>query len=275
MTMTPTTTTLVSTSTQPDLLRALSAESVKLRRSPILVTAVVLPFIMAFVVNLASSMSPTFRPPNVNVWDYSMQSMISFWSVILVFVVPLLTAMLAALEHTNHMWKHLFALSISRQSVYLAKVITGIVLFGLSMIVVFVATILSGLLLRLLKPELGFDAQIPFGSMLVMTIVSFLAQWLIIALHTWVGTRYSNFGPAIGLGLVAFLINIVILPRSDIWQKIYPWALPSNFFKGGLEILSGQVLDWNKAKMSIGLSLIGCVIVTVIATWDITRRDVA
>src|SRR3954462_12630389 len=100
------------TTLQPDLLRALSAESVKLKRSPILVTAVVLPFIMCFVVNLASSMSPSFRPPNSSAWDYAMQGMITFWSILLVFLIPLITAMLAALEHTNHMWKHLFALAI-------------------------------------------------------------------------------------------------------------------------------------------------------------------
>src|SRR5438132_5522193 len=130
----------MSASAQPDLVRALSAESVKLKRSPISITALLLPFVMAFVVNIASSMVPTLRPPNVNAWEYAMQGMISFWAILLVFVIPLITAMIAALEHTNHMWKHLFALAISRRSIYLAKVIAALALFGMSIIVVLVAT---------------------------------------------------------------------------------------------------------------------------------------
>ncbi len=255
--------------------RALGAEWVKLKRSPILITAVLLPFVMAFVVNIASSLSPTFRPLNLDVWDYTMQGMITFWAILLVFIVPLITALIAALEHTNHTWKHLFALAIPRRSIYTANVIAALALFGISMIVVLAATILSGLLLRVLKPELGFDAPIPLDSMLLMTIVSFLGQWLIVALHTWAGTRFANFGPAIAFGLVAFLINTVILPRSDIWPKIFPWTLPSNFFNSGSALVSGQVINWDQAAISVALSVVGCIVVTVIASHDITSRDVA
>ena len=108
-----------------------------------------------------------------------------------------------------------------------------------------------------------------------MAGLSFLGQCLIIALHTWMGTRYENFGPAIGFGLVAFLINMVILPRSDIWQKIYPWALPSNFFNNGSANVSGNLINWDQVPISIGISVVGFLIVTLIASRDITRRDVA
>ena len=107
-------TTVSTTQSTPAVIRAVRAELVKLHNNTAPVTVTVLPFIMCGLVTVASVTSPYSSPP-INAWLDTTAQMISFWSVLLPFIVALTTALLASTEHSNNMWKHLFALPISRR----------------------------------------------------------------------------------------------------------------------------------------------------------------
>lgn len=271
VTMTNVATTIRQT---PSLIRAIGAELVKLHNNTAPVTVTVFPFIMCGFVTIASATSPyTTRP--IDAWLDTTAQMISFWAVLLPFIVALTTALLASNEHANNMWKHLFALPISRRSIYVSKQIVAIALFGVSQLVVLGSVIVAGLVLRSLKPDYGFDAAIPLGNMLVMVTMTWLASWLIIALHLWMAVRFASFGPAIGFGLIAFLLNTLIAQRPDWWPRLFPWSLPANFYDSGLtRVLSGSPIKWDVAATSIAISVIGSLIVMALAAWETSRRDV-
>jgi lantibiotic transport system permease protein len=258
----------------PSIIRALRAEVTKLHNSTAPVTVVVIPAIIAVVITILSVTSPYAVRP-LNAWLDSMSQMITFWATLMPFIVALVTALLATVEHSNNMWKHIFALPISRGSIYAAKQIVAVALFGLSMAVLVAGVLVAGLLLRALKPGFGFEAPIPLAAMLNMAVISWLASWLIIALHQWVGVRSTSFGPAIGFGLVGFLLNTMIFTRTDWWPRVFPWSLPSNFFEIGLtRILMENPIKWDVVPLSVAIGVIGGVVVTILAAWDISRRDV-
>lgn len=267
-------TTIATTRQTPSVIRAVRAELVKLHNNTAPITVTVLPFIMCGLVTIASMTSPyTSRP--INAWLDTAASMISFWSVLLPFFVALTTALLASTEHNNNMWKHLFALPISRRSIYVSKQIIAIALFGLSQLVVIGSVILAGLILRSLKPDYGFDVAIPLADLLGMAAMTWLASWLIISLHLWMAVRFASFGPAIGFGLLAFLLNTLIAQRSDWWPRLFPWSLPANFFASGLDrMLNGSPIKWEVAATSIAISVIGSLVVMLLAAWETSRRDV-
>jgi hypothetical protein len=267
--------TTVSTTRQtPSIIRAVRAELVKLHNNTAPITVTVLPFVMCGMVAIASMTSPyTTRP--LNAWLDTAVSMITFWSLLLPFFVALTTALLASTEQSNNMWKHLFALPISRRSIYVSKQLIAIALFGLSQLVVIGSVILAGLILRSLKPDYGFDVAIPLLDMFGLAVMTWLASWLIISLHLWMSVRFASFGPAIGFGLLAFLLNMLINQRTDWWPRLFPWSLPANFFATGLDrVLVASPIKSEIATTSIVISVIGSLVVLAIASWEVTRRDV-
>jgi hypothetical protein len=258
-----------------DLRQTVRSELVKLKHNPILVTVVVLPLVIITLIALLSE-SRAFAVAGANPWASMAMSVVSFWSGLMVFLAPMITAMVAGMEHNNNMWKHLFALPVSRRAVYLAKVVVNIVLFGISWFVLLVTIFLVGFIFRIIKPDSGFQTAIPFDFVLGVMFFSFVGSWFMIALHTWAGTRFRSFGPAMSFGLIAFLINFSVANRADILPKIYPWLLSSNFFNKGLDAaLTGDFLNEGILVSSVAVSVIGCLVVTALAAWETTRHDVA
>ena len=68
-------------------------------------------------------------PAGFKLWDAVFQNSLSVWAI---FMLPLLitleTALLAGVEHTEKQWKHLLALPVPRYTVYLAKLLTALLL---------------------------------------------------------------------------------------------------------------------------------------------------
>jgi hypothetical protein len=88
----------------------------------------------------------------------------------------------------------------------------------------------------------------------------------------WAGTHWPSFAPAMGVAMVAFLLNLV-LANSATFIRIFPWALPVNFVVGGLDF-SGRLINWEIAQSSIFISVAVATVVVVMSSWQITRRDV-
>jgi hypothetical protein len=248
--------------TLTDVRRALNSEIFKLRHSSIIVTVIVLPLVLTFTMNfllplLMGGSSPF--PFTRNAWASAMAGMLQLWGFFQIFVVAIVTAQIGGLEHNNNTWKHLYALPVSRRAIYGAKVLVSLGLFGLSSLTLLGSVLVSGFLAGLLKPELGFVAAIPWGGLFTVLAINYLASWLMITIHAWAGVHWHSFAPAMGLSMVAFLINMFITGREDI-QRIFPWTLPVN---------RPEV-----AVNSVALSLIASAIVVVFSGWRLAKRDV-
>lgn len=249
------------------ILRALYAEQLKIKRTLALWLAPLAPLvIIALQMAIVLERQQYYRAQDAaDAWiEYGGQT-VFLWTVLLLpLFITLETALLANLEHGNGQWKHLFALPLPRGAVYAAKQVSGMVIIGLSMAALYVYIPLSGLALRLLTPGLGFEAPVPWWDFFCYIGLAYLASWLILALHTWIGQRWQSFVVASAVGVAAMVVAVVAIQSN--WAAWYPWTLPglvANGLEAGEEILP-QLL----------LGCLGGIAVSLLGGWDVVRRDV-
>jgi hypothetical protein len=243
------------------LFRALHAEQLKLKRTLALRMVFVAPLLVGFLLFFM-----LYERRNVgadfNMWDTLGKISLSAWGV---FMMPLLitleTALLNGLDHGEKNWKHLFALPIPRHAIYAAKLITAQILLALSTLVLTVLTLLIGLAMMRLRPELANAGAPPYGWFFKYATLVWLASWLIIAIHTWVSIRWSGIPLALGTGMGG--VFFALFAASAKVGKYYPWLLPVN------------VLSDERMAAALWIGGLGGVIAAVLGCVEFVRRDVA
>lgn len=259
------------------LIRALSAETLKLKRTLALwlVVAAPLAVVLLFFLNYARPAGAYLIPSWANTWMWMTQNTLIMWSLVMLpLFVALETALLGGLEHNNGGWKHLFALAIPRWAVYSAKLVVGISLIGLGMLSLFGWIYLAGIGINMVNPGIGFEQDFPFLNVLGLIAATYFASWFIIAIHIWIAMRWRSFVVAMGFGIVAVFITLLV-SQTSLW-RLFPWALPGNVenilysWITGVESPYPVQLAW----LGIGLSLLGCLVAGVLGGVDVLRRDV-
>jgi hypothetical protein len=251
------------------LLRAFSAELLKMKRTLALTLIFVMPLSVCFL-NLAILLNGNgLSDETYDVWEFLLRNNVGFWGVLMLpLFVTLETALVAALDHNAQSWKHVYALPIPRWSVYMAKQLINLSLIAGSMIVVALATVgiaafiqISGLLPagRILSP-------VPWEALITSLSLLFLASWLMIAIHTWVSIRWQSFTVASAVGIVATVTGFLVI-NSETYSLVFPWSLP-------LRVAGAEVMGTSEAPLSLVLGLVGGIVVALLACWDVTRRDV-
>lgn len=246
------------------LTYALRAERLKLRRTLALWLVLIAPLVTVVLRLIEwSQRGETYLFLGVNPWDRWAQSVIAIWCMLMLpLFIILETALLAGLEHSENQWKHLFALPIPRWAIYGAKVAVGTLLIGGGSVVLTLGMIGAGLALQVLKPELGFgESVIPLATITLHVFFTFMASWLLVAIHTWISTRWRSFTLAIGVGVAFTFFGLIISSTALGW--IYPWSLPVN-------IIFGQ---GERIPVALVIGISGGLIGAVLGNWDVTRRD--
>jgi len=249
------------------LVRALSAEALKLKRTLALWLAVIGPLSIVgleFLVTWQRG-AAHFRQTE-NAW-FKFGRGIFFASsmMVLPLFIALQAALLAGLEHGNEQWKHLYALPLPRWAVYAAKQLIGMALIGLSIGLLVFGTVLAGLALHLIDPAFGFAVTIPWGRLLRFAVGIYLASWLMISIHTWIGLRWKNFVLAMTVGVVATLLAMVV-GSDSAFARVYPWAMPG--------VLSYAFDTGRVAWLPVIWGALGGVAVAVWGSRAVTCRDV-
>ncbi len=249
------------------ILRALYAEQLKLKRTLALLLAPLMPLVIVVlqVAILWDGREYYAARDFADTWIFYGGQITFLWTVMMLpLFITLETALLANLEHANSQWKHLYALPIPRGAIYAAKQASSMAVIGLSTVALYIYIILSGWGLRVLLPGLGFEAPVPWLEFARYTAISYLASWLMISIHTWVGLRWKSFVVASATGVVATVV-LVFLLQSE-WGPWYPWSLPALVVNG---LGAGEDV-WNWVLVGslggIGAALVG--------GWDVVRRDV-
>jgi len=248
------------------LIRALSAEVLKTKRTLTLWLVILAPLAIAFL-EFVMHMQNGARAmqPNTNAWLSLTHHSLILWSLLMLpLFVTLETGLLNAQEHGNKMWKQLYATPLSRWAVYAAKQLIGLALVGLSTLNLLVMSLGVGFLLNLLKPEFGFVPPIDWAAIVPAYALVYIAAWLIISLHLWVSARWPSFVVAMGVGITATVAGVLVI-NSD-WAKVYPWTLP------GLASIGYTEGDAIAAQAALGF--LGGIVIALVGGWDVTRRDV-
>ena len=247
------------------LSRATRAELLKMKRTLAFGLAFITPLAIVGLMFVATLLTQGEADPNVNAWGEFSQLILLFWSLLMLpLFITLETALLSELESTEKHWKHLFALPIPRAALYLAKLLVGAGLIALSTLVLWGGLLLAGTSLRWLKPGTGFEFSIPWLETLQTAFLTYLAAWLIMAVHTWISLRWRSFTLSVGVGMIATVIGVFITVGSERWARFYPWMLPSMAMGNDADIVL-QVLM---------LGMIGGIVVAIAGCWDMIRQDV-
>ena len=242
------------------LLRALHAELLKLKRTLAFRVIFVLPLLVAILQFFIVLRTKKF-PAGFDLWNTMGTSSLQIWAV---FMMPLLialeTALLNGIEHSDRQWKHLFALPVPRHAVYVSKVIVAQGLILISTCILSLLTVVAGIIATYLRPELANTGPIPFGWFAKYTVLVWAAAWLIIAIHTWIATRWSGFPIPLGAGIGGTFF--ALFAASASLGKYYPWLLPMNLFIDG------------RFKAALVLGITGGIVATLVGCLEFVRRDV-
>lgn len=253
-----------------DLLRATYIECFKLRRTLALWASLLVPLlitIMTTALGLSRGTGARFLPEQTSPWDGMTGVVISLWCLVgLPLFVALMTALLAGLEHREHAWRHLFALPIPRWTIYIAKLLVGGGLLCLSACILAVGMAIEGVLIHVLRPDLGLSLPIPWNLTLLRTLSFVGASLFMLAVHTWVAIRWRSFVVALTLGIGGSVTTIVLrnVNESSSFAPVaqfVPWAQPYFAF--------------TSPQMSLFVvALIGGVLMSILGCLEVVRRDV-
>jgi hypothetical protein len=247
---------------------ALYAETMKLRRTLALWLTLIIPPVipLLYLVNYWQRGEFILGPLDVNPWLWMTQNIYILWTLFLLpLFIALETALLGNLEYSAGTWKHLFTLPIPRWTIYIAKLFIALALIAASILVLCASDILVGLLLRNVKPGIGFEAPIPWNRIGIYAIRIYLASCLVVAIQTWIALRWSNFTLALGVGIGATFLGLIA--ANTILRNVYPWSLPAAAF-------DGFIGNGDSSILPITLGLLGCIVVSALGAWDMTRQDV-
>lgn len=147
---------------------------------------------------------------------------------------------------------------------YAVKQLAGMALIAVSMAALVGLTMFAGQLLRVLRPDVGLAASVPWGQLCSYAGGVYLASWLVISIQIWVGLRWRSFVVPMTVGVAATILGMVV-GSLDV-AAFYPWTLAmlvSDAFATG-------ELQWSPMLLGslggIAFALWGC--------WDFVRRDV-
>jgi hypothetical protein len=187
----------------------------------------------------------------------------------LTLYITLETALLAGLEHQQQGWKHLAALPIPRAAVYAAKQIMAMGMVALSMGVIVLGTWASATLTQALhlNPLAPFVGKFPWALLLRTAAQTYLLSLLIVAIHSWIATRFASFTFASAVGIAATVLSFFGSQDSDLMQ-LFPWSLPMTPI---MQLMGGSAGD---LAAPIAVSLIGALAVSVVGGWNVVTRDV-
>ncbi len=247
------------------LWRALSAETLKLKRTLALALAFLAPLTIGFLLVV---MFAQMGPPNKQVdhWAGLIQNGHVLWSLLMLpLFITLEMGLLANLEHANKAWKLLYALPLPRWSVYAAKQLISMALIALSMLVLVAVLFLSGRLLELINPAFQFDRPFPWEKVALATAVSFLASWLIISFQLWFSIRVPSFVAAMSVGVVATVAAVLVI-ESEKYSPYYPWTLAGT---SAINALQGK-----EFTTSLIIGVAGGLVFALLGCWEESRREI-
>jgi hypothetical protein len=244
--------------------RALSAESLKLRRTLALRMSLITPAVVVAlcVVQLGVTEVKVGQGDAESAWRAFAGASFALWAFLMMpLFVTLEAALLAGIEHNDRQWKHLLALPVPRSAHYLAKwaALTGL-LFGTALVFVGLIAV-GGWTLMYIRPETGLGGWPPWWWLLQRCTGMVMAALFMAAIQLWVAVRWSSFTIAVAVGMSATVAGF--LAGQSRFGHWYPWSMPVELF-----VRNGQ-----HAAFAITASVLGAAAVLAFSLWEFSRRE--
>lgn len=248
------------------LLRALSAEAVKMRGTLALRLCFIAPTLVVALVVLQLLFSRSGEPMSTPAlaWERFVQSVLVLWAFLMLpLYITLQSALLAGLEHGERQWKHLLALPLPRRAHFLGKGLMLVAVVMLATCVLLLAIPIGGWVLMQANNPLGMAGMPSASFLLSRPAAIFAASFFIISLHLWIAIRWHSFTVAVATGMTATVAGFLIA-QSARFGPWYPWSLP-------MQVLAGQ---GEKIGFVVTLGLSGGLVCLLLGLWDFERREI-
>lgn len=196
----------------------LITETLKLRRSLVMLLALCAPFLVALTcvliaLRLQTGMVPMLKygRAGATLWAFAM----------LPLSVTALSVLISQMEHGARSWDHMMILPGARPRLFLAK---GLILFGL-------VAMMTGWLWLSLRVGAWLIAAVlpidgPFETLHIAQILgtTLCASAMMIVIQLWLALRSQSFVPPLALGIVGTFVAIVAVNVKE--SAYFPWLLP-------------------------------------------------
>lgn len=245
-------------------VRALSAESLKLRRTLALRMCLVTPAVVVAltVLQLALTDASIAKDNPAATWKAFSGAAFALWAFLMMpLFVTLEASLLAGIEHSDRQWKHLLALPVPRSAHYLAKwtALVGL-LFGTAL--VFVGLIaLGGWVLMQVRADSGLAGWPPWWLLLRLCTGMVVAALFMAAIQLWVAIRWSSFTIAVAAGMSATVIGFIV--GQSRFGHFYPWSMPAQLF----------LWQGKNTAFALAVSALGAAAVLAFSLWEFSRRE--
>jgi hypothetical protein len=165
------------------------------------------------------------KKADTNPWLKIAGNAINIYSILMLpLLITLVAFMVNNVDHKAYGWKHLFALPVSRATIYISKIVVaaGMVLLSLGLFDAFL--ILSGNLLSSAHPEIRFENFAMNNEIIITSIKVFLASLLILLIQFGISINSKNFLVSIGIGVAGTIGTSMLLSWEH--SNWIPYALP-------------------------------------------------
>jgi len=261
-------------------LGCLGVEAFKLRRTMALALAILLPaapvavFLFYILQKGRAELSDSLNPTSMIVLG-----LVGLWAI---FVLPVFaaieTSLLAALEHQNRGWKHLFALPPARGSLLAAKFAAAVLLVTIAHAFLFGYTLVLLWVAPKLQPGVGLDGPIPVVATLASVAVCAASSLFMVGVHALIALRWPSFALNVGIALGGLLFALGMLDSR--LGRFFPWSLPAVAHKiavpwiFGLPGWPGGPAGPRSLAVVLLISAAGLLVTAVGGCWVLSRRDV-
>ena len=211
------------------LFHAISAETLKMRRTLVLRLAVFAPLMIVLLqFGIHTVRGDEVGEAHGNPILGYLQIIFTLWTVVfLPFYASLVASLLADIEHRGQNWSYLLALPVDRHYLYAAKWAAGALLLLFSTLVLWISTFSTLLLVRLMRVD-WHGAALPIGTLTKYAFLSLVVTALLFSLQMWISLRFRSFMVGLSVAITGILINIVLLPHKPIMaDSLDPWAIPA------------------------------------------------
>ncbi len=200
----------------------------------------------------------------IDPWDDFMVRILNGCCFFSIGFILLIIGLVIHIEHKANAWKHLFTLPVSRGSLYVGKLLLVFAMVSVFFALYLLFSILSGISLGYIAPELGFTTFKVPGLHIIRFLLAFsLAIMPMIFLQYWLSFRLKNLIASLGIGLGGLMIGLLL----KNWEYIIylPYATP-------FQLLNYKETDLVSHQNFYSLNAIYSVLLLVLSYRDFTKR---
>ncbi len=216
------------------ILRAFVTERIKAKRTLALYLSVIGPVLAVAMGLFSLSMAEGIaKAKSIAPWQAYLQSALVLWcAFVLPLVIALQAALMAQLEHTNHKWKHLLSLPVSRASLFLGKWL-WLVALAAAANALFLLGVLTVCAINGLVSVANQSMVQAAWYLCAQGGLAFVCSLLLIAVQHFVSVRWASFAGGVSLGFVGTIVGIFVGAAAINLMSFFPWSMAGIAVRGG------------------------------------------